>query len=139
MVKTHVSIPSRTSGDAGFGMIEIVVSMLLISLLAIAFLPMLVTSLRVSVSNTTMVSATQLVASHMEGVRALGSSCAELKNYPSSVPAVFDEDGLALHVHVVVTCPTAYPQTATVWISVVDDSTVDPIAEATTSIFVDHY
>ena len=138
-MKFQLGYTPRPSRDAGFGMIEIVVSMLLLSLLAIGFLPMLVTALRVSVSNTTMASATQLVASHLEGIRAFGSSCAQLETYPSTVPAVFDDGGLTLHVHVVVTCPTAYPETALVRISVVGDSTVDPIADAATRIFVDHY
>ncbi|TFB73660.1 hypothetical protein E3O06_07450 [Cryobacterium glaciale] len=137
MVKTHVSIPSRTSGDAGFGIIEIVVSMLLLSLLAIAFLPMLVTSLRVSVSNSTLTSATQLVATQMESIRSRGTTCEPLRAYAATLPAVFDPDGRALQPRFdPIACPTTYPATVKVRVFVTEVATSEILADATTSIFV---
>lgn len=128
---------SRPSREAGFGMIEIAVSMLLLSLLAIAFLPMLVTSLRVSVSNTTLASATQLVAAQMEGIRSLGTTCTALASHAATVPAVFDPDGRALQPHFdTITCPGVYPATVPVRITVTEVSTGKILAAATTSIFV---
>ncbi|MDJ0347747.1 hypothetical protein [Cryobacterium sp. PH29-G1] len=135
-MRSHSGTASRSSREAGFGMIEIVVSMLLLSLLAIAFLPMLVTSLRVSVSNTSLTSATQLVASEMENIRSLGTTCSDLALYASVPPAVFDPDGRALQAHLHVTCSGTYPDIAPVRVYVTEISTGTTLAEATTSVFV---
>lgn len=130
----HTSRPVR---DAGFGMIEIVVSMLLLSLLAIAFLPMLVTSLRVSVSNATVASAAQLVARQMEGIRSLGTTCGPLATYAGTPISEFDPDGRALQPHFdTITCPGASPTTVKVRVYVTEVSTGQTLAEATTSVFV---
>ena len=128
---------SKSSFEAGFGMIEIVVSMLLLSLLAIAFLPMLVTSLRVSVSNATLASATQLVATQMENIRSIGTTCAPLRSHAATPPAAFDPDGRALQPSFdPITCPLTYPATVPVHVFVTEVSTNEILAEATTSIFV---
>ena len=132
-------ILSRTAREAGFGMIEIVVSMLLLSLLAIAFLPMLVTSLRVSVSNTTLASATQLVATQMDGMRSVGTNCANLATRANRVLDEFGSPGRKLQPAVdVINCPAAggYPTTVPVHVSVTEVSAGRVLAEATTNIFV---
>lgn len=132
----HSEHAASSSREAGFGMIEIVVSMLLLSLLAIAFLPMLVTSLKVSVSNSTLASATQLVAAEMENMRSLGTTCADLADYAAVDPAVFDPHGRALQPHIDIVCSGEYPDTAPVRVYVTEVSTGETLADATTSIFV---
>jgi type II secretory pathway pseudopilin PulG len=135
-VSVRFATISRSPREAGFGMIEIVVSMLLLSLLAIAFLPMLVTSLKVSISNSTLASATQLVAAEMANMRSLGTTCSDLADYAAVDPDVFAPDGRALQAHVDISCSGTYPDTAPVSVYVTEVSTGATLAEATTSIFV---
>ncbi|MDJ0376020.1 hypothetical protein [Cryobacterium sp. PH31-L1] len=138
-MKSHSDTTAALPRDAGFGMIEIVVSMLLISLLAIAFLPMLVTSLRVSASTTTLASATQLVAAQMEGLRAADPTCEAVTKYAEDLnlnPPVLERQGEKLRPHIeVVGCPVASLDTVSVGVWV-DDSTTTRLVQATTLIFV---
>ena len=116
-------------------MIEIVVSMLLLSLLAIAFLPMLVTSLRVSVSNATLASATQIVAAEMDNIRSLGMTCTDVQLYASD-PA-FDLDGHKLQSHFDgIDCTGSDPKTVKVRVYVTEVSTSKILAQASTRMFV---
>ncbi|TFD66916.1 hypothetical protein [Cryobacterium ruanii] len=118
-------------------MIEVVISMLLLSLLAIAFLPMLVTSLRVSVSNSTLASATQLVATQMESIRSRGTTCEPLRAHAATLPPLFDPHGRSLQPGFdPITCPATYPATVKVRAFVSEVSTGKTLADATTSIFV---
>ncbi|TFD59860.1 hypothetical protein E3T39_09240 [Cryobacterium suzukii] len=133
--KNNESRPSDV--EDGFGMIEIVVSMLLLSLLAIAFLPMLVTSLRVSVSNSTVTSATQLVAAQMETIRSLGSVCGPLSDYAAGTQTGFDPSDPALQARFdTIVCPGPDPVTVQVRVYVTDGPSGDVLADAVTSIFV---
>jgi len=64
--------------DDGFGLIEAVVSMLIIAALAVAFLPLLITGLKQSAANSTLAFATQLVSERMSVAHAAGPSCSAL-------------------------------------------------------------
>lgn len=64
--------------DEGFGLIEAVVSMLIIAALAVAFLPLLITGLKQSAANSTLAFATQLVSEQMSLAQAASPSCANL-------------------------------------------------------------
>jgi len=66
------------ANDAGFGLIEIVVSMFMLAILAIAFLPVLVEGLKQSVATSTTATATQLVAERMQLAQAKGPVCADV-------------------------------------------------------------
>ena len=63
-----------TSTDAGIGLIEIVISMFLISLLAIAFIPVIVSALRASELNSTAATATRLVSQAIDDARSRGAT-----------------------------------------------------------------
>jgi type II secretory pathway pseudopilin PulG len=78
---------SNSCNEGGFGVVEIVVAMFLIGLLAVAFLPILVQSVRVSDTNVTIAEATQVVAQQLERVGAAGSSCSAVKAITASDPA----------------------------------------------------
>ena len=124
--------------DAGFGILEIVVSMFLLALLAIGFIPLLMQSLRVAVSNSTLATATQLVAQQMEEIRAVGSRCSALQGYAGDVNAAAPT-GQQLRAHISeITCPSDTTVAATVSVQVwVTDLEGDTIAEASTLVFVD--
>lgn len=116
----------------GFGIIEILVSMLLLALLALAFLPLLIQSLQVSVSNSTLATATQLVAQQMEELRAMSPVCDTLDAF---TPAEHAETGLTVAVSV--SCPKATEaQLARVVITASNIETGLVVSEATTLIYV---
>jgi Tfp pilus assembly protein PilV len=71
--------------DEGFGLVEAVVSMLILAALAVAFLPLLITGLRQSSSNATMAFGTQLVAERMSLAQA-ATTCSDLLLVGSSPP-----------------------------------------------------
>jgi type II secretory pathway pseudopilin PulG len=125
-------------GEEGFGILEVVVSLLLLSLLAIGFIPLLMQSLRVSVSTSTLATATQLVAQQLEELRALDSRCRSLQVYAAKAN-VEDPAGQPLRARISeITCPpdTTVPTTVEVrvWVTARNETT---IAEATTLVFVD--
>ena len=78
---------SVTPDDAGFGLVEIVIAMLLLGVVAISFLPVLVRALTVSAQNVTIATATQLVNDQLDDALATVSSCAELTAWLGVTPA----------------------------------------------------
>jgi type II secretory pathway pseudopilin PulG len=153
-----VATPSVVDDESGFGLVEIVISMFLLALLAISFLPLLITSLKVTVSNTSVATATQLVNSDLELARSLAATspyCSVLSGFATATPlaTVTDPRGVVLQPRraLVVTsgrtdaagCPVAqtsparaaYPGTVSLrsWVTVGGKT----ISEATTLIFVE--
>ncbi|TFD15304.1 hypothetical protein E3T26_07340 [Cryobacterium sp. TMT1-21] len=131
-----------SEGERGFGVIEIVVSMLLLSLLAIAFLPLLIKSLQVSVANATTATASQLVSKHMEQARAAGDTCSAITAFVgSTLPEVTDSRGMRYQSTrtIVVPCPATladYPGTVGIRVSVaIVGSSVSPVT-ATSLIYL---
>jgi type II secretory pathway pseudopilin PulG len=137
--------PSRTirpsDGDRGFGMIEIVISMFLIGLIAIAFIPVLVQGMRISVVNTTTATATQLVSENMEQARARGTNCADLRTFAAeAVSPVVDKRGVSFQpAREPVTCTGTiadYPKTVPFRVKVTETGSSTVLASASTLILV---
>lgn len=131
------------SREDGFGLIEIVISMFLLGLLAISFLPLLVTSMKTTVRNSTIATATQLVSQQMEQARSAGDTCAALTAYGNPSPALAaipDARGNSFQpARTVETCPTlatAYPRTARVTVSVSVVGSTVPAQTATTLVYL---
>ena len=57
------------SDDSGFSLIEMVVSMVLLAVIAMAFLPLVTRTATAAARGATLVTATQLVSEQMEAVR----------------------------------------------------------------------
>lgn len=109
--------------EGGFGLIEIVISMFLLGLLAVAFLPLLVTSMQTTVRNSNIATATQLVNKQMEQARAAGNTCTALTAFGNATIApVSDARGRTYQAaRTVASCPapaTGYPRTVGVSVSV---------------------
>lgn len=120
--------------DTGFGLIEIVISMFLLGLLAIAFLPLLITSMRTTVTNSSIATATQLVNQQMDLARSAGNTCALLTTFGNASLAVTPPDarGVSYQPARTVTCPLTYPGTARVKVSVaVVGSSFAPVTATT--------
>lgn len=62
---------SLSHDDRGFGLVEIVVSMFVLGLIAIAFLPLLIQGVQVTAKNRVIAAATQLVHDQLEQARAI--------------------------------------------------------------------
>jgi type II secretory pathway pseudopilin PulG len=130
--------------EIGFGMIEIVVSLFLLSLLTISFIPLLVNSQKAAGTNTTIATATQIVNQQLEGARSVRSSastspsCLDVSKFSQvTLASVIDPRGVVLQPKWSPTlCPSSYPGVARVSITVARVGSATPIASAVTLIFV---
>lgn len=125
--------------DAGFGLVEIIVSMFLLALLSIAFLPLLITSMRTTVVNSTTATATQLVNQQMELARGAGDTCTELTLFKvAALATVTDSRGVSYQPERTVGSCTAlaadYPATVAVTVSAVPSTGAS--VSATTLIYL---
>ena len=126
--------------DDGIGMLEIVVSMFLIALLAISFLPLLMQTLKVSTQNTYTASASQLVAASMDRARVITpTTCTAVTAFATaSLANVTDDRGVVLVQHRQLTsaCPASYPGTVAVRAWVTESGKPGVLAESSTLIYV---
>ncbi len=129
------SHPDSAKADAGLGLLEIVVSMLMLGLLAIALVPMLVAGLKVSAQNTTLATATQLVATRLQLAQAAGPVCANVAAL-GGVSQVTDPRGVVLEVTTVTGLCTTGARTLPVSASVVRLDTLQTISSASTLVYL---
>ena len=127
--------------DDGIGLIEIVVSMFLLALVAMAFLPFLIRSFTLTRANTTLASATQLLDSQFAELRANDATCAALTTFKNARTAtsafVITDTDRNMKLRVVVTsftCPTG-SGTTDLAMSIVD-GTGATIVSAVTKVYV---
>ena len=128
---------TASTEDDGFGLVEAVVSMLILAALAIAFLPVLITGLKQTATNSVMAFATQLVAERMS-LAQTATSCSALTLVASSGRST-DPGGRTVDVTTTVEDCTAgrgaYSVTATARL-VVDGMLGDELATATTLVYL---
>jgi type II secretory pathway pseudopilin PulG len=130
--------------ERGFGMIEIIVSLFLLSLLTMSFIPLLINSQKTAGTNTTLATATQIVNQQLEGARSVRSSastspsCLDLTKFlQATLAPVIDPRGVTLQPQWNPTvCPPSYPGVARIGISVTRTGNSVPIASAVTLVFV---
>ncbi len=130
--------------ESGFGVIEVVVSMFLLALLSVSFIPLLINSWKVTAMNTTIATATQIANQQIEGARAVRSStatapsCNDITQFLQvTLAPVIDPRGVTLVPQWnTTTCPSSYPGVVRAQISVMRLGNPTPIASAVTLIFV---
>ena len=130
--------------DRGFGIIEVVVSMFLLGLLSISFIPLLINSVKNTGANTTIATATQIVNQQIEGARAVRSaaatapSCSDITKFLQvTLAPVIDPRGVTLIPQWDPTsCPTGYPGVVRARVTVTRSGNATPVASAVTLIFV---
>jgi type II secretory pathway pseudopilin PulG len=134
------------SADRGMGMIEIVVSMFLIAILAIAMLPILVSTMKLTATNVVITRATQVVSAQLDMARAqtdLEPTCTALAKFKTDAPIfVADSGAQALqYTRVVGACSatSTYPTTLSIVASVKLVSSGVEIATATTLVAVSSF
>ncbi|MFZ2227689.1 MAG: hypothetical protein WA090_03355 [Candidatus Nanopelagicaceae bacterium] len=130
--------------ENGFGIIEVVVSMFLLGMMSVSFVPLLLNSWTETGANTTIATATQIVNEQIEGARAVRSassstpSCADVLAYLQvTLPPVIDPRGVTLQPQWnSTTCPTMYPGVVRASVEVSRVGVTTPIASAVTLIYV---
>jgi len=129
---------SDTSTDAGIGLIEIIISMFLISLLAIAFIPVIVSALRASELNSTAATATRLVSQAVDDARSRGAADCAAAQLLNAVTEEVDAQGVTIRVTTTVppvgTCVDGSAMTVTVVAIDLADGAV--LADARTQILL---
>ncbi|WP_206751260.1 hypothetical protein [Cryobacterium sp. Sr8] len=122
-------------------MIEIVVSMFLLALLSIAFLPLLIGAMKTSFTNSTIATATQMVSQQMDAARQAGDTCASLTSFGAvAVPSVTDARGVTFQAsRTVANCTSGspvFPRTTQVTVSVAVTGSSIPALSATTLVYL---
>ena len=84
----------NTESDEGFGIVEIIVSMLMLAIIAIALAPVIIGGVRSTAKMSTIATATQLVNEGLEVQRAALTTCPS--GNPPPAPATTDARGIAL-------------------------------------------
>ncbi len=130
----------RFDDDAGFGLVEVVVTMFILSLIAMAFLPFLLQSYTNARDNSVRSTGNQLVSAEMEQLRGAAPSdpdCTWLTGWVTAAAhdVATEADG-TVHVAGTVTgCPAAAPGSVDVTFTA-QDRNGDTVARATTKVFV---
>ena len=129
--------------ERGFGVVEIVVAMFLIGILAVAFLPILVQSVRVTATNARLTEATQIVAHQLERVGAAGSSCSAVKAVTATLPPVVTTERGSLQPHLSLdlpptdVCAEPYLRVVQLRVWVADVGSSEELAAAETLVLLD--
>lgn len=120
------------TADAGFGMIEVIVSLFILGLIAVAVVPILVQGLRLSIANAVVATATQLANQQVEQVRGTA-----LCSAVTGATATTSAQHVPLKAsRTVGSCPSTYPGTVSVSVAVTRTDTNAVVASASTLVFV---
>jgi type II secretory pathway pseudopilin PulG len=126
------------NSDDGVSLVEIVVSMLMLALLAIAFLPVLIQGLQVAAANATRSTANQLVQLQMETARSQADDCSNIVGLETvAVSNVVDPRNVTLiTTRDAGDCPASYPGTVSFTVTVRRQDTNEVLSSATTLVYV---
>ncbi|TFC64589.1 type II secretion system protein [Cryobacterium sp. TMT2-18-3] len=138
----RTSVRFRDDPDTGLGLFEILVSMMILALLAVAVLPVLVQGLRSASNNATRATANQFAGQELDLVRTLSPNCTAVSAFddgPSQVAT--DARGISLEIiRFVGACPavTDYPGVVSVSVEIRNLGVPTPIlAKATTLVLLE--
>lgn len=131
----RITVP-LLSADRGLSLVEIVVAMFLLALVSIAFLPLLINSLQLSIRNATISTATQVLNGQLDALAATAPTCAAVTAYGSAaLPATTDRRNVTYQpVRSVPACNTlTFPATISVDLEVrLTGTTVNDVGITTT-------
>lgn len=131
---------ATSSTSAGFGLVEILISMFLLTLLSIAFLPLLVDGLKNTARNASIATATQIASGQLDEAGRLPRTCAALAGFTSAViPTVTDSRGTVFTPRRESgACPTSgYPATVSVRVWVTASSDPALLVESRTTVIIE--
>jgi type II secretory pathway pseudopilin PulG len=124
--------------DAGIGLIEIVISMFLISLLAIAFIPVIVAALRASELNSTSATATRLVSQAIDDARSRGAADCAAAQLLNATTEEVDAQGVTITVTTTVPTVASCVAGSAITVTVIAINSLDEsvLADARTQILL---
>ena len=133
----------QTDSDAGFGIVEIIVSMLMLAIIAIALAPVIIGGVRSTAKMSTLATATQMVNDGLETQRASLGACPDPMNPPAALAAT-DARKIALQGSITypngATCVRPYLLTVEISVSTVAATALFPagkvLATATTLVYI---
>lgn len=126
------SIFTRFKCNSGFGIVELIVAITVVSIMLVSFAPFLMNSLNNSVNNASRVEANQLATNQISLARSL------IENKPCFADSVY-EMGYEGSVEVAessLTCPDENGVLATYNIKIKQSSTGNILVDKTAKIFV---
>jgi type II secretory pathway pseudopilin PulG len=129
----------RHASERGLSLVEIVVAMFLLALVSIAFLPLLINSLQISIRNATISTATQVLNDQLDALTATAPTCAAVTAFgTAAVPAITDRRGVTYQpVRTVPACSSlTFPDTVTVQLRVQLANTTVNDVDITTSVLL---
>ena len=141
-VRQSVTKIGRSYDDeTGIGLVEVLVAMMLLAIVALALLPILITGMKLAVSNTTIAAATQLANDRITAAQAAAPGCSAVVAAVNGTFDTTDKRGvpLAAATTVVGTCPAAANTTAAtlkVTVVVTRSDTGKELASASTLVLV---
>ena len=124
--------------DEGFTLIEVVIAMFLLALIALMLVPALIAANKASGRNATLATASQLAAQQIDEARGRAATCAALQAYQAeTIASVVDARGVSLQAkRNPITCPSTYPNVATVSVAVTLTGGTTVLASVTTYILL---
>jgi prepilin-type N-terminal cleavage/methylation domain-containing protein len=131
----HVSGFRSEENDEGFGLVEIIVSMFILALVALALLPLLIQGVRQSAINTTQATATQLLSTRMQLLQSMSPVCTDVAGL-AGTSQFTDPRGVVLEVTTTVGTCVVNAATVTASASVVRLDTSTLLASADTIVYV---
>jgi prepilin-type N-terminal cleavage/methylation domain-containing protein len=132
-MNTHDDAGSRA--DDGFGLVEVIVSMVILATIAIAFLPVLIQGMKQSVANSTVATATQLVNEKLQLAQASGPTCTNVSLLAGEEEFIDDHGVTILVTTTVGACPASVG-TVEVNVAAVRTDTSSTLAAAETLVFI---
>lgn len=108
----------RRGDDSGVSLIELVVAILLLSLIALSFVPLLVNGLRLTNLAASITTAGAIANDRLDAARATTGGCVSISTL--RMDPVADNRGGIFTPSIEVQCPASYPGIADVTVRVSD-------------------
>lgn len=121
--------------ERGFGLVEVIVSMFLLTILSVAFLPVLISALQATVRNATVATASQVLSEQLDAASLVERTCAAFDLFENeTLASVTDDRGTEYQPERSVTgcTPLTYPAQVTIDVSVAVVGQPEIRVEATT-------
>jgi Tfp pilus assembly protein PilV len=133
----HKSTRDIRSSD-GVSLIEIVVSMFILALIAMAFLPLLIQGVKQSAATATRATAVRMVSDEIDRARLAGPKCADVRTKVGSVVTIDSRGNSLTTAKTAGICSAvvaSYPTTLTFTVDVTRTGGAS-LAKASTLIYV---
>ncbi|KQQ93998.1 hypothetical protein ASF62_07475 [Leifsonia sp. Leaf325] len=133
---TPAAEATLVTDERGFGMVEILVSMFLLAVLAVAFLPVMIQAMVLSRDNASVASATQLLSTEFDRARKADATCSSVNLISTGGVSIATADSDFTVARTVTGSCTALPKTFSVTVTVTDVDSGRPLASGTTLLLV---